>query len=370
MAQENEKNEYILSQAPHIRSDQSLSKIMWFVCLALLPAAINSVFIFGANALWLMITSILAAMCAEGVTRYLLKKPTTLLNGSAVLTGLLLAMNVPPELPIWMVALGSFFAIIIVKELFGGIGFNIFNPALAGRAFLMSSWPKEMTKNWYQFKQNNVLSPYINQAPGFNEIANTMTGASPAGAISIDTITGATPLTVLKALPEQLKNAEMYSEKIYNLLFSESMFTGLFTGNCGGCLGETSALFLLLGALFLIYKKIITWQIPVSFIGTFSIIISLFYFSTGFPYTGEVLLYHLLSGGLILGVFFMATDMVTSPLTQKGMLIFGAGCGLIAAIIRLWGGYPEGVSYAILLMNAVVPLIDRWTKPRIFGTTK
>jgi Na+-translocating ferredoxin:NAD+ oxidoreductase subunit D len=363
MTQDNNKTEYILSQAPHIRTDQSLSKIMWLVNLALLPAAINSIYIFGIKSLLLIITSIAAAVAAESATRYLLKRPLTITNGSAVLTGLLLAMNVSPELPLWMVALGSFFAIIIVKELFGGIGFNIFNPALAGRAFLMASWPKEMTGKWFEFGSNNILSPTFVKAIG-KKIADTTTSASVFG---VDSITSATPLGAIKNLPN---NLEMHAEKLDQLLFSQSMFTDLFTGNVGGCLGETSALFLLIGALFLMYKKIVTWEIPTAFIGTFSLIIFAYYYFTGFPFPYKVLLYHILSGGLILGAFFMATDMVTSPLTQKGMIYFGIGCGFIAAIIRLWGGYPEGVSYSILLMNAVVPLIDRWIKPKIFGTIK
>ncbi len=355
-SKEPKNTEKILSLAPHIHDKQSIKSIMWLVILALLPAAINSVFVFGLNALFLMLTGMLSSIAAEAFCRYCLKRPITILNGSAVLTGLLLAMNVPPGLPLYIVAIGSFFAIIIVKELFGGLGYNIFNPALAARAFLMASWPVAMTTKWFHFSPKNILSPYISKA------VDTISTAS------IDAITGATPLASLKYLTAEMAKSKVDPGIINEILFSKSMFSGLFYGYCGVFFCETSALFVLLGAFFLMLKKIISWEIPVAYIGSFSIIIFSYYFFTDFPYPEKALLFHVLAGGLILGAFFMATDMVTSPLTRKGMLIFGLGCGLIASIIRLWGGYPEGVSYSILLMNAVVPLIDRWCKPRIFGT--
>jgi electron transport complex protein RnfD len=363
MTQTNEKRPYILSNAPHIFSDQSLTKIMWLVFIALMPAAINSFFVFGFNAFLLMLTCILSAMSAEALVRYLLKRNITVSNGSAAITGLLLAMNLPPEFPIWMAAIGSIFAIIIVKELFGGIGFNIFNPALAGRAFLMSSYQTEMTTKWHTFSPKNMLSPVFDNPETLKATTHALTSATKTN--SIDAITGATPLSLLNDTPDLFWNAETF-----NQLCSKDMLQALFTGNVGGCIGETSALFILLGAIFLLFKKIINWQIPLAFIGTFASIIFAYYFFKDFHAPGTILLYHLLSGGLMLGAFFMATDMITSPTTSKGMLIFGVGCGLLTAVIRLWGGYPEGVSYAILLMNAVVPLIDRYVKPFVFGASK
>ncbi len=347
--------ELVLSAAPHIRTDQSLPKIMWMVVFALLPAAAYSVYLFGLHALILMLASIIGAVAADALMQFLLKRPRSFADGSAVITGLLLAMNVPPQAPVWMVVIGAFFAIIIAKQLFGGIGFNIFNPALAGRAFLMTSWPVYMTTRWHHFSPTNVLSSGVTNTLGI-----------PAGAY--DVITGATPLGAFKEAPRLLVDMGVPIESLYKLLFSSEMFASLFIGNVGGCIGETSALLLLFGALFLLYKRIITWHIPFTYLGTVAGFMALYYTLTGFPFPIEVTIFHLLSGGLVLGAFFMATDMVTSPVTKKGMIIFGAGCGLITCVIRIWGGYPEGVSYSILLMNAAVPLIDRFTKPRVFGT--
>lgn len=347
----------ILSSAPHIKTDQSLQKIMWFVVLALVPANVFAVYIYGMNALMLIITSVISAVAAEVCIQFLMKKPVTVTDGSAVITGLLLAMNLPPEAPVWMAGIGSFFAIIIVKQLFGGLGFNIFNPALAARAFLMASWPVHMTTAWHQLVPKNVMAkglPFLQGMPG----------------TCVDAISQATPLAILKGVPGLLTDSGCSVNDIYSVLFSREMFQSLFIGERGGCLGETSVLFLLIGAIFLLYKRIITWHIPVSFIGTVSVFMLIYYYATGFPYPPSAAFFHLLSGGLILGAFFMATDMVTSPVTAKGMIIFGAGCGLITSIIRIWGGYPEGVSYSILLMNAVVPMIDRYIKPKIFGTLK
>jgi len=347
--------ELVLSSAPHIRTEQSLPAIMWMVVIALLPAAAYSVYLFGLHALILMLASIIAAVGADALMQILLRRPRSFTDGSAVITGLLLAMNVPPQAPVWMAVIGSFFAIIIAKQLFGGIGFNIFNPALAGRAFLMTSWPVYMTTKWHHFSPANVLSSGIANALGIPNAA-------------YDVITGATPLGALKEAPKLLGDMGVPIESLYKLLFSNEMLASLFIGNVGGCIGETSALLLLVGALFLLYKRIITWHIPFSYLGTVAGIMLLYYTLTGFPFPFRGAIFHLLSGGLMLGAFFMATDMVTSPVTKKGMIIFGAGCGLVTCVIRIWGGYPEGVSYSILLMNAAVPLIDRFTKPRVFGT--
>ena len=351
--EKNSKPELILSNPPHLRTDQSLRKIMWMVVIALLPATAYSVYLYGLKVLFPIITAIIAAVAAEALYQALMKKPVTVSDGSAVITGLLLAMNVPPDAPIWMIAIGSAFAIIIAKQLFGGLGFNIFNPALAARAFLIASWPVEMTARWHKFSATNVFS---------TDIINSCLSQK-----ALEVVTQATPLAALKEAPAQLK--EMYTpiSCFYDLIFSTTSFKSLFIGNIGGCIGETSVLFLLIGGLFLLYKRVITWHIPVAFISTVAVFICIYYLLTDFPHPLKGTLYHILSGGLFLGAIFMATDMVTSPVTEKGMIIFGVGCGIITSVIRLWGGYPEGVSYSILLMNATVPLIDRYTKPRIFG---
>lgn len=354
--EKNSNPELILSNPPHLRTDQSLRKIMWMVVIALVPATAYSVYLYGLKVLFPIITSIVAAVAAEALYQTLMKKPVTVSDGSAVITGLLIAMNVPPDAPVWMIAIGSAFAIIIAKQLFGGLGFNIFNPALAARAFLIASWPVEMTTRWHKFSATNVFSTDL--------INNCLSQKA------FEVVTQATPLAALKEAPAQLK--EMYTpiSCFYDLIFSTASFKSLFIGNIGGCIGETSVLFLLIGGLFLLYKRVITWHIPVAFIGTVAAFMCLYYLLIDFPHPFKGTLYHILSGGLFLGAIFMATDMVTSPVTEKGMIIFGVGCGIITSVIRLWGGYPEGVSYSILLMNATVPLIDRYTKPRIFGESE
>ena len=239
-----------------------------------------------------------------------------MLDGSAFLTGLLLAYNLPAHVPFWLPIVGSFFAIAIGKQVFGGLGQNIFNPALVGRVFLMASWPKYMT-----------------------------TFTKP---LNYDALTCATPLALIK----EGKALETIS------------YLDLFLGKRGGCIGEVCILALLVGALFLIYKGYICWHIPLTYLATVGVFT--YIFGQGGLFSGDWL-FHILSGGLILGAFFMATDYVTSPLTRKGQIIFGIGCGLITVVIRLWGGYPEGVSYAILMMNGATPIIDRFTKNRIYG---
>lgn len=358
MPQEKESKpspELILSSAPHIKADQSVKAIMWTVVLALSPAAAFAVHLYGIHSLVLMLASMATAACTEALYQSLMKKTVTVTDGSAAITGLLLAMNVPPGVPVWMVCVGAAFAIIIAKQVFGGVGFNIFNPALAGRAFLMASWPAHMTTQWHRFSPLNILSRDITNAAGL-----------PAAAF--DVVTQATPLGALKEVPALLSDMNVPAESLYRVLFSKEMMKSLFVGNIGGCIGETSAMLLLLGAALLLARRIITWHIPAAYIGTVAVFTGLYYGLTGFPYPFEAVIFHLLSGGLVLGAFFMATDMVTSPVTKQGMLLFGAGCGILTCVIRLWGGYPEGVSYSILLMNTTVPLIDRYLKPKVFGT--
>lgn len=355
MEEKKEPSLLVLSNAPHVSSKDTVTKIMWMVVIALLPSSIYSVYLYGLKALIILAVGIVSAVIAEAAFELLMKRSLTVTDGSAVITGLLVAMNVPPGAPVWMVVIGSFFAIIIVKQLFGGLGFNIFNPALAARAFMMASWPVHMTTGWHKFSDSNVLS---------QTIKNTI--ATPQQVF--DTITQATPLGVLKEGPILLEEFNISLGQLHDLLLSSNMLKSLFIGNVGGVIGETSALLLIIGGIFLLIRKIITWHIPVVYIGTVAALSALYYSVTGQPSVEIIVLFHLLAGGLFLGAFFMATDMVTSPVTGKGMIIFGFGCGVITFVIRIWGGYPEGVSYSILLMNAVVPLIDKFTKPRVFGT--
>ncbi len=326
------KDLLIVSASPHISGRLDISLAMKAVILALLPALMFSVYIFGWRALLVTVITIASCMISEAIMQRMLGKKITLDDGSAVLTGILLAFNLPPGVPLWLPIVGSVFAIVFAKQLFGGLGYNFINPALAGRAFLMTSWPSFMTKEW--------LIP---------------TGSTLSG---IDTITSATPLTLLKN-PANFGPPEVIIQRLNEM----ETIKNLFIGRVGGCLGETSALLLLIGGLFLIIVGIVDYRIVTGYLVSFGILAFVLPTKASLPF-------HLFSGGLFLGVFFMATDWVTSPVTKKGRWIFGIGCGVLTAIIRIWGGYPEGVSYSILLMNVFTPLIDRFTKERIFGEKK
>lgn len=313
-------NNIIVSPSPHIRDDKTTQGIMLDVCIALVPALIASVLYFGYKSLVLSALCVLFCVGFEYLWQKLTKKRVTNSDGTAVVTGLLLAFNLPVSAPWWICLIGSFVAIIIVKQFFGGVGNNFMNPALAGRAFLLASWPVIMT-TWTQ----------------------------PFG---VDAVSSATPMAVLKdATAGELPR-----------LFD------MFIGNIPGCIGETSALALLIGGIYLIARKVISARVPVAYILT----VALFTFI--FPSAGlsplYSMAYNVLGGGLMLGAIFMATDYVTSPITVRGQIVMGIGCGILTFVIRRFGGYPEGVSYSILLMNVATPLIDRWTKPRAFGTQK
>jgi electron transport complex protein RnfD len=310
----------IVSTSPHLYKKESVSWIMWMVFIALLPSGIAGIYYFGLRALWLIVISILGAVLTEFACLSIRRKKITLSDGSAVVTGLLLAYNLSPAVPFWMPLVGSFFAIAVVKQAFGGLGRNIFNPALCGRVFLLLSWPKLMT---------GFIKPFS----------------------GVDSVTSATPLVLFKES----------GTSIFDMGLN---YWALFWGERAGCIGGVAIFALLIGAAFLLLLKIISWHIPVSYAVTLGIFSWLFS-AAGFA-RGDIL-FSVLSGGVILGAFFMATDYVTCPLTRKGQLIFGAGCGLIAFLIRRWGGYPEGVSFSILIMNAFVPLIDRFTRPRVYG---
>lgn len=348
------KDKLIITSSPQFHNGDSTFTVMWSVSLALLPAAIWGFIMFGLSSLWIVLVSIISAMLAE----YLLNKAynkSSLWDGSAFLTGLLIGLNMPPAMAglAWLyVPIGaSFFAIFIVKGAFGGLGNNWMNPALGGRVFVFFSWTKQMT---------------VWKAPLFGEVLGS--GTTPL----LDGVTGATPLGSVKAGLLGYSGSASGPLELLNEVWSSSLsYLDLFIGRTGGSIGEISALLLLVGAIFLIIKKIIRWEIFVSYLGTFILFIWIFAgksFGTGF-FTGDIL-FHLFTGGLILGVFFMATDMVTSPITAKGMIIFGAGCGFLTFLFRNYGANPEGVSLAIIVMNIIVPIINRYTKPTIFGHPK
>ncbi|WIV10575.1 RnfABCDGE type electron transport complex subunit D [Proteiniborus sp. MB09-C3] len=309
------ENKLIASSSPHIRSDETISRIMLDVIIALLPATLASIYFFRFNALKLIVLSVLSAVITEAIFQKARKKPVTINDLSAVVTGLLLAFNIPSSAPWWIPVIGSAFAIAIVKQFFGGLGHNFMNPALAARAMLLASWPTIMTE-WV--------------TPG------------------ADAVSTATPLAILKGQAEGILPS----------------LTDMLMGNMGGSLGETSAILLIIGGIYLLYRGVINWRIPFTYIGTVAVI--MLAFGGGIQNT----MYHLLSGGLMLGAFFMATDYASSPVTKKGQIIFGIGAGLLTSVIRLKGGYPEGVSYSILLMNVAAPLIDKYTGPKVFGEVK
>lgn len=339
-------NKLVVGPAPHLKTADSIPKIMWGVNLALLPALIASVAYFGWYAAEVTAVAVIFAVLTEVVCQKWRALPVTISDGSAVVTGLLLAFVLPPNVPLYLPAIGSIFAVAIVKHAFGGLGCNIWNPALSARAFLLAAYSGLVVMSEW---------PILNKA---------FTGSIRG----LDAITMATPLAVLKTKPLEF--------------FQDYSLSQLFMGSHPGSLGETSVLALLIGAAFLIYKKYINWRLPLAFIVTVGIAVILFPISTkegilGFWQTSYWVepmavfsrsIAHVVSGGLILGAFFMATDMVTSPLTTKGQVYFGIGCGLLVAVIRLYGGYPEGVCYSILLMNTAVWVFDKYCKPKLFGS--
>ncbi|MDI3508143.1 MAG: H+/Na+-translocating ferredoxin:NAD+ oxidoreductase subunit [Clostridiales bacterium] len=328
-----ENEQLVVSSSPHVRSESSVSGIMLDVVIALVPAVIAAAIFFGMRALFVIGISIATAVLTEALIQYLMKKPVTINDWSAVVTGLLLAFNLPPTAPWWLAVIGSAFAIAIVKQLFGGLSYNFLNPALAARAFLLASWPVRMTA-WAQ--------------PGVDAV----TTATPLAQPGVDAVTTATPLAILKGTES--------AGQLPSLM-------DMFIGNIGGTIGETSALALLIGAAYLLYKRVINWRIPFVYIATVGVLTWIL--GPDGAFTGQPL-YHILCGGLILGAFFMATDYVTSPVTPLGQIIMGLGCGIITVVIRLYGGYPEGVSYSILFMNVAAPLIERYTVPKKFGEVK
>lgn len=328
----NKQQPFIVTVSPHVTSGETTSRIMWSVSIALMPASLMGIYFFGPLSALTLLLSIVSAVFFEHIYQRMVKKTTSISDGSAFLTGLLLGLNLPPTVPFYIPVIGSFVAIVITKQLFGGLGYNVFNPALIGRAFLLISFPKLMT------------------------IWKEPTSAF----IQIDAKTTATPLGILKE-EGVTKLIEIYGDTI-------NLYTQLLVGYRGGCIGETSALAILIGAGFLLYRGYISWHIPVSFLASAGIIAWIFG-GKGALFTGDPIL-HLLSGGILIGAFFMATDYVTSPSIKKGQILFGIGCGFLTMLIRLKGGYPEGVMFAILIMNCFAPLIDRGFKTKVFGQVK
>ncbi len=323
-----------VSGSPHVHADQSVNKIMYGVVIAMIPAMLVSVYFFGLGAARVMLVSVLACLFFEWVIqKYLLKGPLTINDGSALVTGILLAFNVPSNLPVWITIIGAFVSIAVAKMSFGGLGKNPFNPALVGRVFLLMSFPVQMT-SW----------PVPNPIFGGQAVTDAITGPTTLGILKEGLRAGLT-------VPELKAQMPDYALELM--------------GNQGGSLGEVSAIALILGAVYMLARKIITWHIPVSYILSVVIFSGIFWLIDPNQYVDP--LFHLVTGGMMLGVFYMATDMVSSPINTRGMLIFGAGCGILTMVIRLWGGYPEGVSFAILIMNAFTPLINRSLKPRRFG---
>lgn len=322
----------IISASPHVHSARTSKNMMYDVLYALIPAFLVSIYVFGISALILTSVAVISCILFEYlIQKYLLKTEITISDGSALITGILLAFNLPSGLPIWMIIVGSLIAIGVAKLSFGGLGYNIFNPALVGRVFLLVCFPVQMTS--WPVPVDNHLS-------------------------LVDAVTGETTLGIIK-------EGLMYGETMTTLSEKLPTVMELLLGITSGSAGEMSALALLIGGVFLLARKVITWHIPITVLLTMAVMTGIFWLVNPEQYANPLI--HVLSGGAILGAFYMATDLVTSPMTKKGMVIFAIGIGVITVVIRLYGAYPEGISFAILIMNAFVPLINTYFKPRRFG---
>ena len=324
-----------VSPSPHIHSDDSVQKLMYGVIIAMLPALAISFYVFGIGAIYVTLLSVVSCVVVEfALTKYLLKTEPTIIDGSAIITGILLAFNVPSSLPWWAIILGSIVAIGIGKSAFGGLGNNPFNPALVGRVFLLISFPVQMTSWPVPFESRFQF---------------------------LDATTGATPLAIIK---EGIDAGKPLSD----LMSEIPSYLNLMLGGLGGCVGEISAVGLIIGFVYMLWKKIITWHTPISMLATIFVFTGILWLINDEKFIDPI--FHLLTGGVLLGAFFMATDYVTSPMTSSGMLIYGAGIGIITVVIRVFGSYPEGVSFAILIMNGFVPLMNKYIKPKRFGIKK
>jgi len=327
-----------ISGSPHVHANESVKKIMYSVIYAMIPAMLVSLYFFGLDAARVIVVSVVACVLVEYlIQKYLIKGDLTINDGSAIVTGVLLAFNVPSNLPTWIIIVGAIISIGVAKMAFGGLGKNPFNPALVGRVFLLISFPVQMT-SW------PIPIPKFPTA-------------------LTDAITGPTPLGILK-------EGLLANKSVTDIMAAPEMPTYIneLIGFQGGSMGEISAIALILGAVFMFVRKVITWHIPVAYLGSAFAFAGIMWLVDPSYYANP--LFHMVTGGLMLGVFFMATDMVSSPMSAKGMIIYGIGCGVITMVIRFWGGYPEGVSFAILIMNAFAPIINNSFKPARFGQVK
>jgi electron transport complex protein RnfD len=345
---------------PYMHERTSVGRLMGLVMLALTPATLFGLAQFGWPAIFLFAVTVLAAVLAEVVCLRVVGKPVRpyLMDGSAVLTGWLLALTLPPWAPWWIGVLGSLIAIVVAKQVFGGIGQNLFNPAMVARVALLVSFPVQMTG--FVAPQPLWGSGSTADAPGFVE-GLTITFAPGGEAAALDAVSSATVLG-------QVKTELGRGRSLSDILAVDYDAAAGAVGTVAGSLGETSVLLILLGGLFLLYKRVITWQIPLAMLGAIALAAGLMHLVDPERFAGP--LYHLVSGGTLLGAFFIATDLVTSPVSGRGQLVFGAGCGLLVYVIRTWAGYPEGVAFAVMLMNACTPLIDHWLQPRIYGRNR
>ena len=323
----------IVSASPHVHSAKTSERVMYDVVLALVPVFLVSLYVFGINSLIATGVAVVSCLLFEYlIQKYLMKTEITIADGSALITGILLAFNLPAGIPLWMIIVGSLVAIGVAKLSFGGLGYNVFNPALVGRVFLLVSFPVQMTL-WPTPVENNTTL--------------------------VDAVTGATPLGMIK---EGVQYGQTMTEISAQIPSAMDMFLGLTSGS----MGEMSAIALIIGGLYLLGRKVISWHIPITVLLSLAVVTGIFWLIDPMHYANPLI--HVLSGGAILGAFFMATDLVTSPVTKKGMVVFAIGIGLLTAVIRLFGSYPEGISFAILIMNAFVPLINSYFKPRRFGS--
>jgi len=373
---------FLVTTSPHIRSRDDISRIMWTVVVALLPALFTSCYFFGMAAAWIVMVSVVTAVAAEALVQKLTGRKVTVSDGSSVVTGLLVAFVMPSNAPWFIPLVASLFAIGIVKQAFGGLGYNIWNPALAGRAFAVACFAGLTIGGWgvnwvhvtpgQRFGNGHTRSETMTGASALSARKDYLKGLPKADAVTDATSINKEVLAELGATPRETLRKVQDANR--------TPLLDMFLGSQVGCVGETSALALLVGAVVLLATKTIKWYIPVCFLGTVALLgwllpVSAPAFKDGALYSGLVWcggepLFEMLAGGVMLGAVFMATDMVTSPLSKTGKLVFGFGCGLLTVIIRKYGGYPEGVCYSILLMNTATPLIDSFTKPRVYGTKK
>ncbi len=352
--QQREAPKLAVSSSPHVHGPDNVAKIMWTVVACLLPATAVGIYRFGMDAALVLATTVGGAVVFEAVFQKMAGRQVTVWDGSAVLTGLLLGLNLPPGTSVFVCLVGSVVAVGLAKAVFGGLGHNPFNPALTGRVFLLIAFPAAMT-TWRlpaQLREKGPPKQYYGMRTTWRDRAGRRLPQDAAHARQVDVVTGATPLAAIK---------EGWRQGTLTLI----SHTDLLMGKRPGSIGEVSALGLLLGGILLLLLGYITWHIPVSFLATMALVAAITHGVNPERYAPP--LFHLLAGGALIGAFFMATDYVTSPIYPAGKILFGIGCGLLTMVIRLWGGYPEGVSFAILLMNSVTPLIDRATRPRRYG---